>query len=70
MYESVSDVTMCAQNTVTWLNIFNETGNLPCSASTGVVFRLLCMPRVCVSEGVWVRAWVHVCACVYEYVCV
>ena len=36
VYESASDVTMCAQNVMTWLTNLSETGNLPSSASTGI----------------------------------
>ena len=36
VYESASDVTMRAQNVMTWPTNLSETGNLPISASTGI----------------------------------
>ena len=36
VYESASDVTMRAQNVMTWPTNLSETGNLPSSASTGI----------------------------------
>ena len=45
VYKSASNVTLCAQNSVTWPTIFHETGNLPSSACTSILIALLCMPR-------------------------
>ena len=42
-----SDVTMCAQNAMTWPTNLSETGNLPSSASTGILIALLCTSMIC-----------------------
>ena len=57
VYESASDVTMCAQNAMTWPTNLSETGNLPSSVSTG----LLCTPRICLQNIMWAFS----CGCLY-----
>ena len=61
VYESASDVTMCSQNAKTWPTNLSETGNLPSSASTGILIALLCTPRICLQNLIWAFS----CGCLY-----
>ena len=46
---------------MTWLTIFNETGNLPSSAGIGILIALFCTPKVCLQNLVGVFS----CGCLF-----